>query len=137
MEVRRAGRIVDNLAGELDCYAGDVDLRRRPPAVVSFDVADGADQSRGLVNDGDQMADRPVLFTRTERTADHALGSVQRHQAPDHARLDLPPVGRELGFGPGVTRLRSLAVGRRRRSCAETFESVAKKSAVGAKRMHV
>ena len=53
MEVRRSGRIVDNLAVQLDRHAGGVDLRRRPPAIVSLDVADGADKTRGLVNDRD------------------------------------------------------------------------------------
>jgi hypothetical protein len=53
VEVRRSGRIVDNLAVQLDRHAGGVDLRRRPPAVVGLDVADRADKTRGLVNDGD------------------------------------------------------------------------------------
>jgi len=84
------------------------------------------------------MADRPVLFACVERTADDALRSVQRDQATDHARRrDLPPVGHEVYSGAGLTRFRSLPVGRRGRGFAETFESVAKKSAVGVKRMHV
>src|SRR5271154_1444779 len=67
MKVRRAGRIVDNFAGQLDRDAGGVDLRRRPSTVVSLDVAYRADQTRGLVDYGDQMSDRPVFFACLER----------------------------------------------------------------------
>jgi hypothetical protein len=76
--------------------------------------------------------------------ADDALRSVQSHEAPYHARwLDLAPVEQEwlpadILFGLAFRASRE----RRTRSSrvigsANPFESIAKKLAVGAKRMHV
>ena len=64
MEKRRAVSVVDNLAVQLDRHAGGVRLAFGPPAVIGLDLADRADQTRGPVHDGDEMADRPVLLVR-------------------------------------------------------------------------
>jgi hypothetical protein len=84
------------------------------------------------------MADRPVFFSRLERTAEDTLRSVQRYQAADHARrLEVPPVGHERLGGVNLCGVERLPADWHGRSFAETFESVAKKSAVGTKRVHV
>ena len=142
MEKRRAVGVIDNFAVEFDRDASGIGLILGPPAVIGRNFAHSAHQSRVPVDDGDEMADRPLALVRLERTADDALRSVQSHQAPDHARW-LPPVEQERL--PGAIRF-GLASrpgrGWRTRSSpviglADPFERVAKKLAVGAKRMHV
>ena len=144
MEKRRAVGVIDNFTIEFDRDASGIGLMFGPPAVIGRNFADGAHQTRVPVDDGDEMADRPLVLVRPERTADHTLRSVQSHQAPDHARwLDVPPVEPErlpdaIRFGLASRPDR----GWRTRSSplirlAYPFESIAKKLAVGAKRMHV
>ena len=97
------------------------------------------------MDDGDEMADRPLLLVHLERAADDALGSVQSHKAPDDARwLDLPPVEQERLPAGILFGLASSRADRDRRTrgsriirFAHPFESVAKKLAFGAERMHV
>jgi hypothetical protein len=86
MEERRAVGIVDDFAVQLDRDASRVGLAFGPPAVIGRNFADRAYQTRCPVNDGDEMADRPLLLACLERTADDALCSIQRNQAPDDAR---------------------------------------------------
>src|SRR5579872_4700459 len=144
MEKGRAVGAVDDLAVELDRHARGVRLAFGPPAVIGRNFADGSDQTRAAVGDGDEMADRPLLLVHPERATDDALRSVQSYKAPDDARrLGLPPVEQERLRGVILLALASPA-GRDRQPrsarvvrLADPFESVAKKLAVGAKRMHV
>ncbi len=79
------------------------------------------------------MADRPVLFAGVKRAAQDALRSIQLHQSPDHARrLGLPSVGHEFFSGLNGRSFGSVHGYRCGRSLAQTFESIAKKTAIAA-----
>ena len=47
-----------------------------PSAVVGRNFADGADQTRGSVYNGDEMPYRPILLARLQWTADNTLCTV-------------------------------------------------------------
>ena len=86
MEKRRAIGIVDNFAVQLNCDPGGVGLVFGPSAVIGRNFANSAHQTRGPVNDRNEMANRPLLFVQLERAADDALCSVQSHQSANDAR---------------------------------------------------
>ena len=73
---RRSVRTVDDFAVQLDRDASGVRLAFGPSAVIRRNFADGADQTRGSMHDGDEMTYRLILLARLQRTADNALRAI-------------------------------------------------------------
>ena len=87
VEPRRAVVVVDDLAAQLHLDVGDVAVAFVPASVDRRQFADHAHQARLLMDDGDEVADRPMVadLARRQFAGDHPFGAVERHQAADGA----------------------------------------------------
>ena len=85
VEKRHAARIVDNFAVQLNGNPSGVRRVFGPLAVISRNFANSAHQTRGPVNDRNEMANGPLLFIQFEGAADDALCSIQGHQSANDA----------------------------------------------------
>jgi len=86
-EPRRPVVVVEDLAAQLHLHVGDVGVAFVPASVDRRQFADHADQARPLMNDRDEVADRPMFADLLGRqfAGDHPFGAVERHQATDNA----------------------------------------------------
>ena len=104
VELRRAALVVDDLAAQFYRHVRDVAAAVGPTAIGGRQLADDADEPRLLVDDRNQVADRPILagVARHHFAGDHALGAGQRDQPADAALRSILAavlVGLETGVG--------------------------------------
>ena len=83
----RAVVVIDDLAAQLHLHVGDVGVVVVPASVDRRQLADDAHQPRLLMDDGDEVADRPMIadLARRQLAGDHPFGAIERHQPADGA----------------------------------------------------